>query len=192
VPRPGFLDGAWNRLVGPEATWVETTGALVLACAGSVLGPRLAVAPAVPRSRGRDVLLRALATDLWGGAWVNNTPAAARWYERPGQGTRQHLGFAAAHLHPFVLALADRAATPRRLRWAATHYGYLLAATVVVRRTSPRYRRLAGPATTLAGVALDRRLGSSPSAPWFTPVFYVKLLTGHAAGRAVVHTGAAA
>ena len=55
-----------------------------------------------------------MAADLWGGAWANNTPASVRWYERAGQGEREHLAFAGAHVHPFVVARVDR----RRAWWA--------------------------------------------------------------------------
>jgi hypothetical protein len=37
-------------------------------------------------------------------------------------------------------------------------------------------------AATSAGIYMDRRLGPSKAAPWFTPVYYTKLLIGHAAG----------
>lgn len=39
-----------------------------------------------------------LGFDLGGGVYVNNTRACARWYEHPGQGTREHLAFAGGGL----------------------------------------------------------------------------------------------
>lgn len=89
------------------------------------------------------------------------------------------LTFAAAHLHPLAYAWIDRHHRANPTVWAATHYGYLLVATLVI-RARPRHRRLLGVLTTVGGVALDRALGPSSAAPWFGPVFYAKLLLGHA------------
>ncbi|WNG80616.1 hypothetical protein C6A86_020705 [Mycobacterium sp. ITM-2016-00316] len=108
------------------------------------------------------LVLDGLAVDLWGGAWANNTRACARWYERPGQTNRDHLTFAAAHLHPLAYAWIDRHHRANPTVRAAAHYGYLLGATLVI-RARPRHRRLLGVLTTVGGVALDRALG--PSAP---------------------------
>lgn len=54
-----------------------------------------------------------------------------------------------------------------------------MAATALV-RYARRHRRAAGFATTLDGICLDRALGPSTTAPWFGPVFFSKLLLGHA------------
>ncbi|MGY1682698.1 hypothetical protein [Geodermatophilus sp. SYSU D01176] len=149
-----------------------------------MLAPGLAHRPAPGAAAP---VLRLLALDLWGGAWCNNTPAAARWYHREGQGAAQHLAFAAGHLHPVVLALLDDGPERSRLRWAAALYGYLLVATAALTAVrGRRARRALGLATTVGGVLLDRALGPSPSAPWFAPVFFVKLLAGHAAGAALL------
>ncbi|MGY1672793.1 hypothetical protein [Geodermatophilus sp. SYSU D00710] len=184
--RDGLL-GTWDRIAGPGAGTAENAGSLGLGLAGAVL------APVLTRRRTRPpagpAVLGLLALDLWGGAWCNNTPAAARWYHRPGQGARQHIAFAAGHLHPAVLAWLDAGpGTGRsRLRWAAALYGYLLAATALLTATGDRRtRRALGLATTAGGVLLDRALGPSAAAPWFGPVFYAKLLAGHAAGAALL------
>ena len=169
----------WNDFVGPEATRQDNTVTLGLAALGA-LGARILARHRL--GRVQSAALNGMATDLWGGAWANNTRACARWYERPGQTDHDHLKFAAAHLHPAVFAWMDRghrSRTPAPV-WAAAHYGYLLAATAVIRR-HPRRRRAVGVAATVVGVALDRVLGRSSAAPWFAAVFYVKLLLGHAA-----------
>ncbi|WP_432510598.1 hypothetical protein [Kineococcus sp. SYSU DK001] len=129
-----------------------------------------------------------MALDLWGGAWCNNTPAAARWYHRPGQGPRQRLLFCAAHLHPFVLAWLDGAPAGRwRWRRAVAEYGYVLvSATAIEGVRDPRTRRVVGVLATAGGVVLWRVLGASPGAPWFAPVYFTKLLAGHVAGAAVL------
>ena len=66
------------------------------------------------------------------------------------------------------------------LVWAGSHYGYLMLATALVRRSTGQRRRLAAVALTLGGIVLDRALGSAAVAPWFGPVYYAKLLLGHA------------
>ncbi|WNV74485.1 hypothetical protein [Geodermatophilus sp. DSM 44513] len=180
------LPGVWDRIAGPGAGPVENAGSFGLGLAGAVLAPLLARSHVRGR-RGADPVLRVLAVDLWGGAWCNNTPAAARWYHREGTGPAQHLAFSAGHLHPVVLAVLDGGPRRARLRWALALYGYLLGATAVL--TVPRDRRLRrvlGLATTAGGVALDRALGPSAAAPWFAPVFFAKLLAGHAAGAALL------
>lgn len=166
----------WNDFVGPEATRTDNTITLTLGAAGSLAAHRLS---RHKLGTGDELVVDALAGDLWGGLWANNTRACARWYERPGQTDRDHLKFAGAHLHPAVIAWVDRDEREARAVWAAAHYGYLLAATALI-RSAPRHRRLLGVAGTVGGIALDRVLGPSSAMPWFAPVFYGKLLLGHA------------
>ena len=181
-PVRGGLLGTWDRIAGPGAGVVGNAGSLGLGLAGAVLAPGLSRRPT---RRATAPVLRLLALDLWGGAWCNNTPAAARWYHREGQGTGQHLAFAAGHLHPVVLARLDTGTG--RLRWAAALYGYLVAATALLTAVGDRRsRRALGLAATVGGVLLDRALGSSVSAPWFAPVYFAKLLAGHTAGAALL------
>jgi hypothetical protein len=165
--RLASLKKAWGEFVGPEATAVDTTIALSLGAVGALVAP--------------TPILRLAAADLWGGVWANNTRACARWYARPGQTDADYLKFAAAHIHPGMLAWTDRNQQRRvpAWLWATATYGYLLASTVAIRRMTHR-RRLLGATLTAGGVALDAALGPSRAAPWFAPVFYSKLLLGHA------------
>jgi hypothetical protein len=173
---------AWGEFVGPEATPVNHVVTAAATVAGAV------VAPLVARRRGAGAARAAtaclLAVDLAGGAYVNNTRACARWYERPGQGEAEHLTFAALHVHPAAVAWLDRGdARGRRVPgpvWAAAHYAYLMGATVALRRL-PSRRRPLGFALTVGGLALDVALGPSRAAPWFAWTYYPKLLMGHAA-----------
>jgi hypothetical protein len=124
----------------------------------------------------------ALAMDLWGGAWANNTLACGRWYERLGQTNYNHYQFASIHLHPFLIAWLDRH-TKRKLSWwvwAGIQYAYMFGATVLIRR-NPSIRRSAGLALTIGGILLDQILEPSKAAPWFAAIYYPKLLMGHAA-----------
>jgi hypothetical protein len=130
------------------------------------------------------VVLGVLGADLWGGASANNTPSCVRWYERDEQGLAEHLRFAALHLHPFVIAWLAR--NSRRTPWwvrGAVHYGYLVGATVAIARLRGPKRRLAGIVGTAGGLGLGLALDGAAS--WFAPVYYVKLLLGHAAGGAL-------
>lgn len=171
---------AWDGFVGPEATPVNHVLSALTAAAGAWAAP--VVARRHGADRARTVTACLLAVDLCGGAYVNNTRACARWYERPGQGDSEHLAFAAWHVHPVAVAWLDRG-TGRRVpgvAWAAAHYAYLMGATAVVRRF-PLRRRLLGVALSLGGLALDAALGPSARAPWFAWTYYPKLLLGHAA-----------
>jgi hypothetical protein len=176
------LRTAWDEFVGPEATAVDNSLTLGAGLAGLVVAPSLTpAARALPR--GEAVLLRILAADLWGGVVANNTRACARWYERSGQTDAHHLRFAAAHLHPLLVAVLDRrapGAPVRRGVAAVARYGYLMLATVVIRRARGQHRRLAAVALTLGGIVLGSALGPAAVAPWFGPVYYAKLLLGHA------------
>lgn len=170
----------WAEFVGPEATATNTLVTLsssVVAAVGAI-----SVAQRRGAGRGAAAVVALLALDLAGGAYVNNTRACARWYERPGQGDAQHLTFAALHVHPAVIAWLDSRDGRRThpLAWACAHYGYLMLATSVIRRNA-EHRRVLGVATTAGGLALDRALGSSSIAPWFAWAYYPKLLMGHAA-----------
>lgn len=182
---PRRVRTAWDNFVGPEATTLDNTVTLGLAAFGAVAAPAV-TCTGRPVPAGQRLLLRLLATDLWGGAWVNNTAACAQWYERPSQSEADHMTFAALHVHPAAIAWMDRN-RPRRVHpvvWAGAHYGYLMASTAVIRR-NPHHRRQLGIALTAGGVAVDFALGPSRVAPWFAPVYYVKLLLGHAGAAAL-------
>ncbi|MGE2727940.1 hypothetical protein ACQI4F_00530 [Mycolicibacterium vaccae] len=173
----GVLRRGWLEFVGPETRPAGTATILALAGLGGVAAVRRARSRRL--SAPKTVLLAVCAVDLWGGAWANNTAACARWYERAGQTDADYLRFALIHLHPLVLAWIDGAS--RRGWWqAGARYGYLLAATALIRRFRA-HRRPLGWALTVGGIALDAASQPYPSARWFGPVFYLKLLAGHAA-----------
>lgn len=180
--RPGLV-GYWDRFAGPRPSGLETAGTLAAVAAAALWADR-------DPDRGRvcpGVLMRLTAIDLWGGAWVNNTRSCVRWYERPGQGAREHVGFAALHLlHPALIAVADEAAGRRSrataIGWTLGHYGWMLASSAVITRAPRRTRFALAIGATGAGIYLDRLLEPSRGAPWFAPVFYTKLIIGHAAG----------
>lgn len=178
--RVGGLRRAWDEFVGPEATPTNTALTLTASAVALVGAGRWARRHGA--GQGSAAMLTLLAVDLVGGAYVNNTRACVRWYERPGQGTRQHLQFAALHAHPAAIAYADNTIgrQPHPGRWAAAHYTYMLLATVLIRGV-PEHRRVLGVTLTVGGLALDRMLGPSRTAPWFAWTYYPKLVMGHAA-----------
>lgn len=175
-PWPSRLVRASQNFVGPEATSADNIGTLGAGIVGVVIARRNASA-----SAATQLVLSALAGDLWGGAWANNTRACARWYERPGQSDADHYRFAALHLHPFLLTWLDREQRhePSRWIWAALSYCYLVGSTVLIRRRFACRRRL-GFGLAAGGILLDQALGPAPAAAWFGWAFYPKLLLGHA------------
>jgi hypothetical protein len=149
----------------------------------SIAGGGAAVLTARHKTRNRfhTGVSAVLALDLVGGAYVNNTRACARWYEREGQRHINHLGFSLLHLHPYIVAWLDHTATNRQngATWASYQYLYLQASTALIRGCWPR-RRILGPTLTIGGLALDAALGPSTTAPWFAAAYYPKLVLGHA------------
>lgn len=174
------LAQAWRDFVGPGATRMNSGITFALAPAGLIGG----AVHASRRGTGAmgTAVVAMLAGDLAGGVYVNNTRACAQWYERAGQGMREHVKFAALHLHPAAIAAVDRGIDTRRkpLAWSLAHYGYMLLSTMLI-RSFPTHRRVLGVTLTAGGLALDRAIGPSTVAPWFGWTYYPKLLLGHAA-----------
>lgn len=180
--RPGIA-GMWDRFVGPGPSRTEQVGTAVAVAAAALFGDH--AGPPLPRHD--RMVIRLAAVDLWGGAWVNNTPSCVRWYERPGQGLGEHVGFAAVHLlHTAVIGATDAAGGHRdrgsALRWTLAHYCWMLASAAGIAAAPPRTRLPLAVAASLAGLGVDMMVDPSPTAPWFAPIFYTKLLVGHAAG----------
>lgn len=181
--RSGIL-GGWDRFVGPGQSRTERAGIIAATVAGMLWGDHTLDGQAPRRYR---MLMRLAAIDLWGGAWVNNTPTCVRWYARPGQDVGEHLGFAALHLlHAGAVGYIDAADGSRThgsaLGWALTHYAWMLSCSAGIVVAPRRTRLPLALAATAAGLGLDRALGPSQAAPWFAPIYYTKLLAGHAAG----------
>lgn len=175
------LQRSWGKFVGPEATRVNN----VIAIGSGIIGLAYARESATRAGAGsvsRETL-GVLALDLFGGAYVNNTRACVRWYERAGQGRREHLVFAACHLHPLIVGATGQRDGERDngMAWGLVHYGYMLLGTAVI-RAFPARRRGLGAMLTAGGLVLDAVLGRSAAAPWFAWTYYPKLLLGHAAG----------
>jgi hypothetical protein len=177
-PRDGLL-GRWDEFVGPGATAAETGGALALGAAGGVAAPLWLRRRAPEAGRVRLGLAALVGSDIGGGVWTNATVAAKRWYAPAGAGPGARVAFAAAHLHPYLVAASD----PRRpVRWALALHAAAVAGTVA---TALVPRRLALPvavAAALGGQAAAALAGDTPRGwEWFAPAYLAKLLVGHAA-----------
>ncbi|MEM8552540.1 MAG: hypothetical protein AAGF45_09175 [Pseudomonadota bacterium] len=127
------------------------------------------------------VLGALIAADVIGGAVCNMTETTKRWYHRPGQRPRDHLGFISLHLlHIIVVAWAFRGAG-FDAAFALTVGGLLVVTAALVLYAPPALR--APLATTFYAFALGvslYALGPTPGLEWFVPLLFVKLLIGHA------------
>ncbi len=186
TPAAGRVARAFRQLVGPDATRAENIGTIGTALVGAAWSVRVARRAAL--SAPATALSAAFALDLVGGVWTNMTPSCKRWYHRPGQGPMSHLAFAAAHVHPHVVARTH----PKGWRYGVAHHVYLLTATGVVLRTPRRLQPALATVLALGGIALDAHLGPPAGRAWMMPAYYLKLLPGHAVGPAgdVVGQGA--
>ena len=167
----------WDRLAGPGATRAEnalnlawtllfTAGVIVYALSGPLEWTALQL-----------MVVTVFALDLAGGASVNASPAARRWWHRAGQGAEEHFSFVALHVHPFILALLFA-----NFSWsgAALIYGYLLVAALAV-LAAPRdlQRPVAFIAYALALLLAFYVLSVPAGLEWFAPLYYLKLLVAH-------------
>lgn len=162
-----------DRLIAPGATRAESllcygtalTGAVVAAVLAAGL-PLLAVC-----------VITLVAFDLYGGAVVNATTSAKRWYHREGRRARHHLAFVAIHVQPFLMAWAVPGFT-----WgvAATVYGVTLAGAVIVVAAPAGLRRPAAFAVTALALAVLTTVVSVPQeVAWFAPLLLIKLLLAY-------------
>ncbi|MFE1594780.1 hypothetical protein [Nocardia sp. NPDC058705] len=136
-----------DRLIAPNATRSEAALCYSAAAVGAVTAGLLA--------KNSSVLVIVVVTlvgfDLFGGAVVNATASAKRWFHRPGRDARHHLAFVAIHVQPFLLALV----VPGFGWWtAAAIYGFVLAAAVVVTSAPDALRTPIAFAATVFGVAI--------------------------------------
>ncbi|MGY0498028.1 hypothetical protein ACWZHB_05965 [Nocardia sp. FBN12] len=162
-----------DRLIAPNATRSEAALCYSAAVIGAVTAGLLA--------RGSSVLMIVVVAlvgfDLFGGAVVNATASAKRWFHRPGRHARHHLTFVAVHVQPFLLALV----VPGFGGWtAAAIYGLVVAAAVVVTSAPNHLRTPIAFAATVFGTAITTAVLAVPTfLLWFGPVLLIKLLLAH-------------
>lgn len=164
-----------DRLIAPNATRGEAALCYSVAVAGAVTAGLLA------RHTGGSALVIIVVAlvgfDLFGGAVVNATDSAKRWFHRPGREARHRLAFVAIHGQPFLLALT----VPGFGWWAAAAiYGFVVVAAIAVTVTPPHLRTPVAFATTVFGVTLTTAVLTVPTfLLWFGPVLLIKLLLAH-------------
>ncbi len=119
-----------------------------------------------------------LAMDVVGGIITNATGAGKRWYHRPGQGARQHLGFVLLHiLQPLIVFFVFDSAG---WTFVAGGFGYLLLSAVIVLVTPLYLQRPVAGALIAVGITVSLYLFPAPTGmEWFLPLYYIKLLSSH-------------
>ena len=176
-PRKGY-SGVLDRFVGPGATRAELTlqFALPLAAAVFVLG--IAATEAADWTVLQLVVAGFMAFDLVGGIFTNATSSAKRWYHRPGQTRKDHIGFIAIHL--LHLSIVSWVFLGWNWQWVAVTGSYLVAATIAI-LGMPLYLQRPVSLSVFAGALLLGHYGvTSPiGLEWFLPLFYLKLLVSH-------------
>ncbi|MDN3516525.1 hypothetical protein QWY84_02775 [Aquisalimonas lutea] len=178
APHAGWR-GYWDRLVGPGATTAES-GLSVAVGLCAVVG---VAAYATIHQLGWSWLSHAVAAlivlDVVGGAVVNATTSAKRWYHRAGQGFRQHFGFLA--LHGLHIAAVAGLFSSAPLLYAVTAYGYVLLTGLATLRAPLRMQRPVAQSAVCGAILLAAwGLPEAPAWEWFLPVLVIKLIVGHA------------
>lgn len=168
---------AWlhARLIAPGSTAGDRVvcygGALAGSVLATVIGARAGLS-GLPLA-----VIAFVAFDLYGGAAANATAAAKRRFHGPGRTWRQHLGFVAIHVQPFVVALVVPG-----FGWGAAAGVYALAVSgaAVVLAVPAASRRPAGFAVTALAITVAVTLLDVPrELGWFAPVLLIKLLLAH-------------
>ncbi|MEV6275772.1 hypothetical protein [Nocardia sp. NPDC051832] len=164
-----------DRLIAPDASRGEATCGYSAAILGASLV--LVLGLHADLTGWRVAILTLVAFDMFGGAVVNSTCAAKRWYHRPGRTARHHLGFVAIHIQPFILALVVPGFT-----WptAAAIYATAVLSALAVTVAAEPLRRPIAFATTVFGILLSTSILTVPAvAAWFAPILLIKLLIAH-------------
>jgi hypothetical protein len=180
-PREALL-GMWDRIVGPGATRAETIAMLIamVASIGLAAWAALTLGP-VHWQWWTWIVILVLASDLGGGLVANALPATQRWYHRPGGSARDHLGFAAMHIHAFVLAWLAPSALPWRA--AIGLYCWMMASCLVVLLAPfPLRKAVAFALTALGTVFFGIRVPIASPLGWVAIVLLLKIVAGHMIG----------
>lgn len=176
-PRKGFLNG-WDTFIGTGATQAEN--ALVVAVAVvSAIGMIAYVLSADPGWTALQVVIAVvLALDIGGGVIANATSVTKRWYHRPGQTAKTHLGFIAVHaLHLLPVPIWFR---PGDWGYFVIAYGYLLMAAILILRVPLYLQRPVAMLLWMGGILLNAYVIMPVAGlEWLLPAFYAKLLVAH-------------
>ncbi|MFD5200001.1 hypothetical protein ACFWM7_07545 [Streptomyces sp. NPDC058375] len=173
----GAATGRWldARLVAPEAE----RGERIVSYAGALAGAVFATALALPAQHTwlSLTVIAVVPFDLFGGTVVNTTRSAKRRFHRPGRSSRHHLGFVAAHVQPFVLALL---VPGFGLLSALIVYALTLGGAVMVLLAPLDLRRpVAFAVSALAITVASTSVAVPRELAWFAPALVIKLLLAH-------------
>lgn len=176
-PRSGFR-GAIDRFIGPGATRAELWLQFAPAFVAALLAPAYALLMGHEWSLLLIMLSAVLAIDLVGGVITNATSAAKRWYHRAGEGTREHLQFAALHVvHVLLVAWLFRDAD---WTYFAVISSFLLIAVWLILSVPLYLQRPVAFALFGAGLLIGTYgFTATPGLEWFLPFFFMKVLVSH-------------
>lgn len=181
----------WDPPPSAPVDWFMGTGATAgeraTVWAGTVVGVALVIAHGAGAGWAwwQWVLVVILAVDVVGGVTANALGSAKRLYHGPvpaGATRLQRLlhdevVFTAAHVHPFVVALALPGGT---WVWAVTWYLLCLVGVVAVRAVPLHLRRPTAFALMAASLVLAPAVAAPTALEWFGPVLALKLVAAHA------------
>ena len=176
-PRTG-LAGQWDRFMGPGLRPAELWLILLPSLAMTVGVVVYAYTQNLGWTAVQFLIAAILAFDLTGGVITNATTTAKRWYHRPGQGMKEHVGFTAVHfIHPLLVAWLFRGGD---WTYFVVVYGYLMGAAVVIERLEGGLQRPLAILFWQGGVLISLyAFTATPGLEWFLPFFYAKLLVSH-------------
>lgn len=162
-------------LTAPNATSAERLLGYGAGVAGAAIAGALAIAaelPALP-----TIILIVVGFDLLGGVVVNATPSGSRRFHTPGTPRWQPLGFVAAHVHPFVLALV----LPE-MQWTTAivaYAGIVFAAVLVILAPEALREPIAFASAAIVTLVCTSVLLPGAVVAWVAPLLVIKLLLSH-------------
>ena len=176
-PRSG-LAGALDRFIGPGATRAELLLQSIIPLAAVVFLLGYAGHANLNWTVLQQSVAAMLAFDVAGGVVTNATSSAKRWFHRPGQRRRDHLGFISLHLSH--LAIVSWLFMSGDANWFVMASGLLLVTSLVVILTPVYLKRpVAHFAFACSLLVVQYAMQSPQGLEWFLPLFYLKLLLSH-------------
>jgi hypothetical protein len=154
---------------------------------GAASAAVVAVAQGAPWTWWQWSLMAVLAVDVVGGVAANGLASTTAFYHRRdgdltgfGALLRHEAGFAAAHVHPFVVVALFPGGT---WRWAAVTYVLCVVGSAVVRGSPLTLRRPVALAAGGLAIVSTGELTAPVALAWFAPVLVLKLVVAHAGAQ---------
>ena len=168
-------NGLQAFIFGRDATYAEVILPLATGAVGAGLALFLTATSNNQLQWWQWLLVAVIAFDIAGGVTANSTVAASREHHT---GKRwKPVGFAAAHIQPFVLAILvpGYALTLAALTWVAA----VLGASIVI-LTPHHLKRAVSLAYCAIVIGALQPHGLEPEVAWLAPMFLLKLVAAHA------------